>query len=93
VEYVRIMNRARRVLVVVLDHNTFCRGAGKCYCCKRSVITRDDQQGERRTTKRSRMVPDSLTILGRETVVAPRALLELPLIKAGLSRGELVVLP
>jgi hypothetical protein len=87
-----IKNMERRMRVINLPHETFCKAAGKCSCTRETVTTvvHDSKTGERSPVSRVKRIPASLTILGLEAREGlPDAVLEVPEVKRALRAGRL----
>lgn len=91
---VTIRNTERRMKVVNLPHESYCKGAGKCSCSKETVtvVVQDPRTGERSPVSREKRIPSSLTLLSMETRKdLPDAVLEVPEVKRALRAGRLRV--
>jgi hypothetical protein len=87
-----IKNMERRMRIINLPHETYCKAAGRCACAKETVTTvvHDPKTGERSMVSRVKRIPSSLTILGLEAREGlPDALLEIPEVKRALRAGRL----
>ena len=90
-----IKNMERRMRVINLPHETFCKAAGKCSCARETVTTvvHDPRTGERSPASRVKRIPASMTILGLETREnLPDAFLDVPEVKAALRAGRLRII-
>ena len=91
---VTIRNMERRMKVVNLPHESYCKSAGRCSCEKQTVtvVVQDPRTGERSPVSREKRIPSSLTLLSQETRKdLPDAVLEVPEVKRALRAGRLRV--
>ena len=92
---VTIRNMERRMKVINLPHESYCKSAGQCSCDKQTVtvVVQDPRTGERNLVSRDKRIPSSLTLLSQETRKdLPEAVLEVPEVKRALRAGRLRVI-
>jgi hypothetical protein len=87
---ITLESRIRRMLVVNLPHDTYCRG--QCGCAETTVVVaaENPRTGDRASKHVSKHLPASMTWLALERRVdLPTVLLDVPDIRAAIGRGQL----
>lgn len=87
---ITLESRVRRMLIVNLPHDVFCRGACACTQIPVVVTAENPRTGERAGTHVWKGAPASMTWLALERKAGlPGHLLEVPDVKAAIGRGHL----
>jgi hypothetical protein len=87
---ITLENRVRRMLVVNLPHDVFCRC--RCVCTETTVVVtaENPRTGDRAAMRVSKHLPSSMTWLALERRAGlPSALLEVPDVKDAIARRHL----
>ena len=87
---ITLESRVRRMQVVNLPHDVFCRN--RCACAEVTVVisAENPRTGDRASKRVAKQLPSSMTWLALERKVAlPSALLDVPDVRDAIARGHL----